>query len=87
MPELSGLKIAGRVRRGLSRSETVVRALDPYPARAARAASADSLAADRIPARGAKALQSLAVRGLARKTFRGLRTRCTIPGSANGVLA
>jgi hypothetical protein len=62
-------------RRGVTRSEAVVRALDEYLDRAGGGACGYSLAADLIPARGAKALQSTAVRRLARKAFRGSRAR------------
>jgi hypothetical protein len=62
-------------RRGVTRSEAVVRALDEYLDRQAGGTDGYSLAADLIPPRGAKALQSTNVRRLARKAFRGTRTR------------
>ena len=62
-------------RRGVTRSEAVVRALDEYLDREGGGASGYSLAADLIPVRGARALQSTDVRRLARKAFRGPRPR------------
>ena len=61
-------------KRGVTRTEAVVEALDQYLDRDAGGASAFSLAADLIPARGAKELQSGNVRELARKAFRGPRS-------------
>lgn len=60
-------------KRGITRSEAVVRALDRYLDEEAGGVSAWSLAADLIPPRGAKGLQSDNVRELARKAFRGSR--------------
>ncbi len=62
-------------KRGLTRTEAVTRALDHYLDREAGGASPYSLAADLIPARGARKLQSGNVRELARKAFRGSRPR------------
>jgi len=62
-------------RRGVTRSEAVICALDEYLDREAGGASAYSLAADLIPPDGAPALQSADVRKLARKAFRGARAR------------
>ncbi len=62
-------------RRGVTRTEAVVRALDEYLDRASDGASGYSLAADLIPPEGAKALQSADVRRIARKAFRGPRAR------------
>lgn len=62
-------------KRGITRTETVTRALDHYLDREAGGASPYSLAADLIPARGARKLQSGNVRELSRKAFRGPRTR------------
>lgn len=63
------------VKRGITRTEAVVRALDNYLDKETGGASPYSLAADLIPARGAKGLQSGSVRELARKAFRGSRSR------------
>lgn len=63
------------VRSGLTRSETVVRALDGYLNQASGGDSAYSLAADLIPRRGTSAIRSDKVRELARKAFRGARAR------------
>jgi len=62
-------------RRGVTRSQAVVRALDEYLDHESGGASGYSLAADLIPPEGAKALQSTDVRRLARKAFRGSRAR------------
>jgi len=62
-------------KRGVTRSEAVVRALDRYLDAASGGASAWSLAVDLIPERGAAAIQSENARELARKAFRGSRTR------------
>jgi len=62
-------------RRGVTRTEAVVRALDSYLDQETGGASPYSLAADLIPAKGAKELQSGNVRDLARKAFRGSRSR------------
>jgi len=58
---------------GLTRTEAVVRALDAYLDREAGGVDAYSLAADVIPKRGTRAVQSANVRELARKAFRGSR--------------
>ena len=62
-------------KRGVTRSEAVVQALDQYLDRAADGLSAWTLAADLIPVEGAKSIQSDKVRELARKAMRGTRTR------------
>lgn len=62
-------------RSGLTRSEALIRALDGYLNRESGGASAYSLAADLIPKRGTTAIRSDKVRALARKAFRGPRTR------------
>ena len=61
--------------KGVTRSETIVRALDEYFDRSSGGSSVYSLAADLIPAKGAPEIQSTNVRILARKAFRGARTR------------
>jgi hypothetical protein len=61
--------------KGLTRTEAVVRALDEYLDRSSGGSSAYSLAADLIPAKGAEKIQSANVREIARKAFRGTRTR------------
>jgi hypothetical protein len=60
---------------GVTRTEAVTRALDNFLDHAAGGASPYSLAADLIPSHGVKKLQSDNVRELARKAFRGPRTR------------
>ena len=62
-------------KRGVTRTQAVTHALDHYLDQEAGGASAYSLAADLIPARGAKKLQSGKARELARKAFRGPRAR------------
>ena len=62
-------------RRGVTRTEAVVRALDDYLDKETGGASPYSLVADLIPPKGAKELQSDRVRELARKAFRGPRSR------------
>lgn len=62
-------------KRGTTRTEAIVRALDSYLDSEARGASPYSLAADLIPAKGIKEIQSGNVRELARKAFRGPRAR------------
>lgn len=62
-------------KRGTTRTEAVVRALDSYLDSETGGASPYSLAADLIPARGIKQIQSDNVRELARKAFRGPRAR------------
>lgn len=61
-------------RRGVTRTEAVVRALDDYLDKETGGSSPYSLAADLIPSKGVKELQSGRVRELARKAFRGSRT-------------
>jgi len=58
-------------KRGVTRSDAVVRALDAYLDAAAEGIDAWSLAADLVPPHGASALQSENVRALAKKAFRG----------------
>ena len=60
-------------RRGVTRTQALVRALDRYLDQESGGATPYSLAADLIPAKGVKALQSGNVRALARKAFRGAR--------------
>lgn len=62
-------------KRGVTRTEAVVRALDDYLDKETGGASPYALAADLIPSKGAKELQSGNVRELARKAFRGSRAR------------
>ncbi len=62
-------------RSGATRTQAVTRALDHYLDSEMGGTSPYSLAADLIPERGAKNLQSDNARGLARKAFRGARTR------------
>lgn len=62
-------------KRGTTRTEAIVRALDEYLDRDTGGASPYSLAADLIPPRGVKDIQSGKVRELARKAFRGPRAR------------
>lgn len=62
-------------KRGVTRTEAVVRALDHYFDHETSGASPYSLAADLIPPKGVKELQSGNVRELARKAFRGPRAR------------
>lgn len=61
--------------KGITRSEAVISALDEYLDRSSEGTSAYSLAADLIPAKGVPEIQSANVRELARKAFRGKRTR------------
>lgn len=63
------------VKQGITRTEAVIRALDHYLDQAAGGPDAFTLAADVIPRKGARALQSDRTRELARKAFRGKRTR------------
>ncbi len=63
------------VKRGVTRSEAVVRALDRYLDEENRGIDAYSIAADLIPARGISDLQSSEARRLARKSFLGSRSR------------
>ena len=62
-------------KRGVTRSEAVVQALDQYLDAAAGGVSAWALAADLIPEQGADSIQSDNVRELARKAMRGARAR------------
>lgn len=62
-------------KRGVTRTEAVVRALDHYLDHESGGASPYSLASDLIPPKGVKELQSDNVRELARKAFRGPRSR------------
>lgn len=62
-------------KRGVTRTDAVVNALEQYLDLEAGGVSAFSLAADLIPASGAKELQSANVRVLARKAFSGSRSR------------
>lgn len=62
-------------KRGITRTEAVVRALDHYLDREAGGASPYALAVDLIPRRGAKQIQSANVRELARKAFRAPSSR------------
>ncbi|HKA45944.1 MAG TPA: hypothetical protein VKF40_28400 [Burkholderiales bacterium] len=61
-------------RRGVTRTEAVVKALDDYLDKEDGGANAYSLAVDLIPRKGARELQSSNARALARKAFRGPRT-------------
>ena len=62
-------------KRGVKRSEAVVRALDKYLDTESGGTDGYSLAADLIPRKGVKRLQSGKIRELARKAFRGPRPR------------
>jgi hypothetical protein len=62
-------------RRGASRTEAVVRALDDYLDKETGGVSAYALAADLIPAKGIQEIQSGNARELARKAFRGKGAR------------
>jgi hypothetical protein len=62
-------------KRGITRTEAVVKALDDYLDKETGGASAYALAVDLIPRRGVKELQSDNARALARKAFRGTRSR------------
>jgi hypothetical protein len=62
-------------KRGVTRSEALVRALDRFLEQESGGVDAYSLAADLIPADGVKELQSDRVRELAEKAFRGTRSR------------
>jgi hypothetical protein len=62
-------------KRGIKRSEAVVRALDHFLEQESGGANAYSLAADLIPEEGVKTVQSDNVRELAAKAFRGPRAR------------
>ena len=63
------------IKRGVTRSEAVVRALDRYLDDEAGGVDGYSIAVDLIPARGASDLQADNVRELARKSFLGPRSR------------
>jgi hypothetical protein len=62
-------------RQGVTRTEALVRALDEYLGQRSGAGDAFALAADLIPKRGVRELQSSDVRRLARAAFRGARAR------------
>lgn len=62
-------------KRGMTRSEVVVQALDLHLDSTAAGLSAWSLAADLIPEQGVEKIQSSSVRDLARKAMRGTRAR------------
>ena len=62
-------------KRGVTRTEAVVRALDDYLDKETGGASLYSLAADLIPRKGVRKLQSGNARQLARAAFRGPRSR------------
>ena len=62
-------------KRGVTRSEAVVRALDRYLDDEGGGVDGYSLAADLIPQRGVSEVQADKVRELARKAFRGSRSR------------
>ena len=62
-------------RRGTTRTEAVVKALDDYLDKETGGASAYALAVDLIPRKGVKTLQSDNARLLARKAFRVSRSR------------
>jgi hypothetical protein len=63
-------------KQGVTRTDAVVTALDDYLSRqTGGGGDAYTLAADLIPKRGAKTLQSADARKLARAAFRGTRTR------------
>ena len=62
-------------KRGVRRSEAVVRALDRLLEQESGGVDAYSLAADLIPSEGVAEVQSDRVRGLAHKAFRGTRSR------------
>ncbi len=63
------------VKRGVTRSDAVVRALDQYLDAAADGVNAWTLAADLVPEEGADTLQSDNARALARKGMRATRSR------------
>ena len=62
-------------KRGTTRTEAIVRALDDYLDKDTGGASPYSLAVDLVPPKGVKEIQSGNVRELARKAFRGPRAR------------
>lgn len=63
------------LKRGVKRSEAMVRALDQYFDRESGGMNAYSLAADLIPSHGVKDLLADNARALARKAFRRSRSR------------
>jgi hypothetical protein len=63
------------VKQGVTRTEVVVKALDQFLDNAGEGASAYTLAIDLIPKRGIPRLQARNARALARKAFRGSRSR------------
>ena len=62
-------------KRGVTRSQAVVQALDQYLDANTGGVTAWSLAVDLIPDKGAEGVQAENLRALARKAFRGTRTR------------
>ena len=62
-------------KRGVTRSEVTLRALDQYLDQETGGASPYALAADLIPPKGVKRLQSADARKLARAAFRAKRDR------------
>lgn len=62
-------------KRGVTRSQAVLQALEAYLDKAEGGAAPYALAADLIPAKGAADLQSDKVREIARRAFRGPRPR------------
>ena len=62
-------------KRGTTRTEAIVRALDDYLDKDTGGASPYSLAVDLVPPKGVKEIQSATVREFARKAFRGPRAR------------
>ena len=62
-------------KRGIKRSEAVVRALDEYLDQERGGVDAYSVAADLIPEHGVKEVQADKARLIARKAFRGSRPR------------
>ena len=62
-------------KRGTTRTEAIVRALDDYLDKDTGGASPYSLAVDLVPPKGVKEIQSTNVRELARKAFRVPRAR------------
>jgi predicted DNA-binding protein len=62
-------------RRGVTRSQAVLNALEDYLDKAEGGAVPYALAADLIPSKGAPALQSDKVRDIARRAFRGSHAR------------
>lgn len=63
------------VKRGVTRSEAVVRALNQYLDASTDGVSAWSLAADLVPAKGVDAIQSENASAIARKAMRGKAAR------------